>query len=157
MKLTFLFTGKTETAWIQTGLGEYLSRLKHYADVEVLELLSPRNAGRMEPAEQNKTEGELQLSKIRESDYLILLDERGKEHDSTGLAAWLEKLHGSGQKRIIFLVGGPFGFSPAIYKRANAQLSLSRGTFSHQMVRVILAEQIYRAFTIIKGKKYHHG
>jgi 23S rRNA (pseudouridine1915-N3)-methyltransferase len=156
MKITFLFTGKTDGGWIRDGLKEYLDRLRHYADLEVEELAPPKNAGKMQPAQQNRAEGEAQLARINSTDRLILLDAGGKEFDSPGLAAWIEKQQLAGYKRLVFLVGGPYGFSEDVYNRADGKLSLSRLTFSHQMVRVIAAEQLYRAFTILKGEKYHH-
>jgi 23S rRNA (pseudouridine1915-N3)-methyltransferase len=156
MKILFLFTAKTENGWIAEGLDQYLGRLKHYADLELFEIPAPKNAAKMNEAAQKKAEGELQLSKIAPADRLVLLDEAGREYSSRELSSWLEKQQLSGVKRLVFLVGGPFGFSEEIYKRADAKLSLSRLTFSHQMIRVVLAEQLYRAFTILRGEKYHH-
>lgn len=156
MKITFLFTGKTENGWIKEGFEQYFGRLRHYADVTLTEIAPPKNAAKMDPAAQNKAEGELQLARIADGDRLILLDERGKEFSSVELAGWMQKQQSSGAKRLVFLIGGPYGFSEKIYQRADAQVSLSRLTFSHQMVRVVLAEQVYRAFTIIRGEKYHH-
>lgn len=156
MKIIFLFTGKTDSGWIKEGFDQYWSRLRHYADIELIELPPPKNAARFEPAELSRAEGEIQLAKIGDSDRLVLLDERGKEFSSVELASWMEKQQLAGYRRLVFLIGGPFGFSEAVYKRADAQLSLSKMTFSHQMVRTILAEQVYRAFTIIRGEKYHH-
>lgn len=156
MKIVFLFTGKTDNGWIREGLDDYAGRLRHYADFELHELPAPKNAAKLEPAALSKAEGELQLAKLNASDRLVLLDERGKQFSSEELAGWLEKQQNGGVKKLVFLIGGPFGFSQAVYKRADAQLSLSKLTFSHQMVRTILAEQVYRAFTILKGQKYHH-
>lgn len=156
MKIIFLFTGKTDNGWIKDGFEQYMGRLRHYADIELVELPAPKNAAKLEPAEMSRAEGELQLAKIADADRLVLLDERGKEFSSVELASWMEKQQLAGYKRLVFLIGGPFGFSEAVYKRADAQLSLSRLTFSHQMVRTILAEQVYRAFTILRGEKYHH-
>jgi 23S rRNA (pseudouridine1915-N3)-methyltransferase len=156
MKISFLFTGKTENGWIRQGMEGYLGRLKHYADLELIELADPKNAGKMDPAALTKAEGELQLSKISPADRLILLDERGKEFSSSELSVWFNKQQLAGYKKMVFLVGGPFGFSEAVYKRADVQLSLSKLTFSHQMIRILLTEQVYRAFTILRGEKYHH-
>lgn len=156
MKLLFLFTGKTESGWTRDGLDEYLKRLKHYAELEAIELPSLKNAGKLDEAAQKKAEGEQQLAKIAASDRLVVLDDRGKEFASPELAEWFQKQQLAGYKRLVFLIGGPFGFSDEVYKRADVKMSLSRLTFSHQMVRVILAEQVYRAFTILRGEKYHH-
>ncbi|MDQ3110721.1 MAG: 23S rRNA (pseudouridine(1915)-N(3))-methyltransferase RlmH [Bacteroidota bacterium] len=157
MKITLLLTGKTEDTWIKAGFEQYLKRLEHYCTLEVIELPALKQAGKLSVAEQNKVEGELQLAKISASDKLVLLDEKGKEFSSTGLSSWIGKQQSAGHKRMVFLVGGPFGFSDKVYARANERISLSQMTFSHQMVRVILAEQLYRAYTIIKGEKYHHS
>lgn len=157
MKITLLLTGKTEDGWIKAGFEQYLKRLEHYCTLEVIEIPALKNAGKLSADEQNKSEGELQLAKIGVSDRLVLLDERGKEFSSPGLAKWMEKQQGAGHKRVVFLIGGPFGFSEKIMARANEKISFSQMTFSHQMVRIILAEQLYRAFTIIRGEKYHHA
>jgi 23S rRNA (pseudouridine1915-N3)-methyltransferase len=157
MKITLLLTGKTEDGWTKAGFEQYLKRLEHYCTLETLEIPALKASGKMSPAEQNKAEGELQLAKIGVSDRLILLDEKGKEFSSPGLAKWIEKQQGAGHKRVVFLIGGPFGFSEKVYERANEKISLSQMTFSHQMVRMILAEQLYRAFSIIRGEKYHHA
>ncbi len=156
MKITLLFTGKTEDSWIKNGFEQYIKRLEHYCSLEIIEIPAIKQSGKVSPTEQNKAEGELQLSKFAPSDRLVLLDEKGKEFSSQGMATWIEKQQLAGHKRVVFLVGGPFGFSEKIYERANERISLSQMTFSHQMVRVILAEQLYRGFTIIKGEKYHH-
>lgn len=156
MKIVFLFTGKTDNGWIREGLDDYMARLKHYSEVELVELPAPKNAAKLEPAAMKKAESELQLAKLQPGDQLVLLDENGKQFSSEELAAWLEKQRTSGAKRMVLLIGGAFGFAEEVYRRADVQVSLSRLTFSHQMVRPILAEQVYRAFTILKGQKYHH-
>lgn len=156
MKIIFLFTGKTDNGWIKDGFDQYLGRLRHYTDIELVEIAPPKNAAKLQAVELNKAEGELQLAKIQDSDRLVLLDERGKQFSSVEMAAWMEKQQLAGYRRLVFLVGGPFGFSEKVYQRADAQLSLSKLTFSHQMVRTILAEQVYRSFTILRGEKYHH-
>ncbi len=157
MKILILLTGKTEEGWIKTGFEQYLKRLDHYCTIETIEIPALKNSGKLSPAEQNKAEGELQLAKITPADRLVLADEKGKEFSSEGFAKWIEKQQVAGHKRMVFLIGGPFGFSEEILKRANEKISLSQMTFSHQMVRPILAEQLYRAFTIIRGEKYHHS
>jgi 23S rRNA (pseudouridine1915-N3)-methyltransferase len=157
MKILILLTGKTEEGWIKSGFTGYLKRLSHYCPTEIIEIPALKLSGKLSPADQNKGEGELQLSKIGPSDRLILLDEKGREFPSEGFAKWMEKQQVAGHKRLVFLIGGPFGFSEKIYQRADEKISLSQMTFSHQMVRPILAEQLYRAFTIIRGEKYHHS
>jgi 23S rRNA (pseudouridine1915-N3)-methyltransferase len=157
MKILFLLTGKTEDGWIKAGFEEYLKRLRHYSTLEIIEIPALKQSGKVSVAEQKIAEGELQLSKIQTSDRLVLLDEKGKEFSSQGFAKWMEKQLGAGHKRVVFLVGGPFGFSDTVYARANEKISLSQMTFSHQMIRPILAEQVYRAFTILRGEKYHHS
>jgi 23S rRNA (pseudouridine1915-N3)-methyltransferase len=157
MKITFLLTGKTEESWIKAGFEQYTGRLKHYCQLEIIELPALRQSGNLSAAEQNKAEGELQLAKINASDRLILLDEKGKEFTSAGFSGWIDKQQLAGHKRMVFLIGGPFGFSEKVYERANEKISFSQMTFSHQMIRVILAEQLYRAYTILRGEKYHHS
>ncbi|CAN5340380.1 23S rRNA (pseudouridine(1915)-N(3))-methyltransferase RlmH [soil metagenome] len=157
MKISLLLTGKTEESWIKAGFEQYCKRLEHYCSFEVIELPAIKFSGKIPVAEQNRLEGEMQLTKISPSDRLILLDEKGKEFSSQTFSGWLEKQQSAGHKRIVFLIGGPFGFSEKIYERANEKIALSQMTFSHQMVRVILAEQLYRGFTILKGEKYHHS
>ena len=157
MKITLLLTGKTEDSWIKTGFEQYLKRLEHYCTLEIIEIPGLKQSGKISVTEQNKAEGELQLAKISTSDRLVLMDEKGKEFSSIGLASWIEKQQSAGHKRMVFLIGGPFGFSDKVYERANERISLSQMTFSHQMVRVILAEQLYRAYSITKGEKYHHS
>ncbi|GAB4132207.1 MAG: 23S rRNA (pseudouridine(1915)-N(3))-methyltransferase RlmH [Bacteroidia bacterium] len=156
MKIVFLFTGKTEEKWVQEGLTVFTERLKHYCTVEEEIIPAPKNAGKMQPEELKKQEGQQQLSKLQPGDRLVLLDEKGKTMNSEGLAQWIQKQQMGGYKRLVLLIGGPFGFSEEVYKRADEKLALSEMTFTHQMVRVILAEQVYRAFTILKGEKYHH-
>ena len=157
MKILFLLTGKTEDGWIRHGLDLYMNRLKHYCSIDILEIPALKQSGKISIEEQKDAEGEIQLSKISTSDRLILLDEKGKEFSSENFAKWMEKQQGAGYKRIVFLIGGPFGFSQMIYGRANEKISLSQMTFSHQMIRPVLAEQVYRAFTILRGEKYHHS
>jgi len=157
MKIVILLTGKTEEGWMKSGFELYVQRLHHYCQIEIVEIPVLKNSGKLSIAEQCFAEGELQLRKISASDRLVLADEKGKEFSSEGFAKWIEKQQVAGHKRILFLIGGPYGFSPEIYKRADEKISLSQMTFSHQMIRPILAEQLYRAFTIIRGEKYHHS
>lgn len=156
MKITLLTVGKTDIGWVRNGMDVYISRLKHYIPFTVNEIPELKNVSSMSREQIRAKEGELILKHIRPSDELILLDGRGKEMSSVELARMMEnRLSGSGRD-IVFVIGGAYGFSCKVYDRSDSMLSLSRMTFSHQMVRVIFAEQLYRAFTIIKGEPYHH-
>lgn len=154
MKVQLLCIAKTEADWIKRGCEEYQNRLKHYLSYEVFEIQSLKNAKSLSFDEIKKKEGELLLQKITAGDYVILLDERGLSLSSIELSQKLEKW--SMQRSVVFVIGGAYGFSDDVYERANAKLSLSRLTFSHQMIRVIFVEQLYRACTILKGEPYHH-
>lgn len=156
MKITLLTVGKTDIGWVRDGMDVYISRLKHYIPFTVNEIPELKNVSSMSREQIRAKEGELILKHIRPSDELILLDGRGKEMSSVELARMMEnRLSGYGRD-IVFVIGGAYGFSCKVYDRSDSMLSLSRMTFSHQMVRVIFAEQLYRAFTIIKGEPYHH-
>lgn len=156
MRITFLCIGKTGKKFLEEGETEYLNRLKHYVKIERLELPDLKNARKLTQEQIKKEEGSLFLSKIPQGDELILLDERGKQFSSVEFSAFLERKTINGLKGITFLVGGAYGFSDEIYARANSKMSLSTMTFSHQMIRMIFFEQLYRAFTILKGEPYHH-
>lgn len=156
MKITLLTVGKTDKDWIRQGIDVYTSRLKHYIPFSIVEIPELKNVSALSKEQIKTREGELILKNIRPADDVIILDEKGKEYTSVEMAKVIqEKITYSG-KDIVYVIGGAYGFSDAVYKRADSKLSLSRMTFSHQMVRVIFAEQIYRAFTIIKGEPYHH-
>ncbi len=156
MKIILLTVGKTEDAYIKEGIDKYLKRLKHYTKLEVIELTELKNTKALTPDQQKSKEAELILKKISPTDHVILLDEKGSELSSSQFAAYLDKKAISSVQNLVFVVGGPYGFDQIIYQRANDKLSLSRMTFSHQMVRLFFVEQLYRAFTIIKGEPYHH-
>lgn len=156
MKITLLTVGKTDKDWIRQGVDVYTSRLKHYIPFSIVEIPELKNVSALSKEQIKTREGELILKNIRPADDVIILDEKGKEYTSVEMAKMIqEKITYSG-KDIVYVIGGAYGFSDAVYNRADTKLSLSRMTFSHQMVRVIFAEQIYRAFTIIKGEPYHH-
>jgi len=155
MKITFLVLGKTEDAYLKDGIDKYVKRLKHYTRLEVAELPELKNTKALTQDQQKAKEAELLFKKINATDYVILLDERGAELSSKQFATYLEKRAHAGAD-IIFIVGGPYGFDQSVYDRANDKLSLSRMTFSHQMIRLLFTEQLYRAFTILKGEPYHH-
>ena len=156
MKITLLSIGKTEDAYIKTGMDKYLKRLKHYTKLEVTELPELKNTKALTQEQQKTREAELLFKKIAPTDFVILLDEKGTELSSGQFAAYLDKKAIASTPNLVFIVGGPYGFDPAVYQRANDKLSLSRMTFSHQMVRLFFVEQLYRAYTIIKGEPYHH-
>ncbi len=156
MKITLLTVGKTDRDWVKQGLDIYVSRLKHYISFSIIEIPELKNVSSLSKDQIKVREGELILKNIRNNDDVILLDERGKEHTSVELSGIIRDKINYGGRDIVYVIGGAYGFSDAVYSRANSMLSLSRMTFSHQMVRAIFAEQIYRAFTIMKGEPYHH-
>ena len=154
MKLIVI--GKTKSKFLIDGEGEYQKRLKHYCKFSELIISDIKNGGKLSKKELKEKEGNLVLKSIKNNDYVILLDDKGLALSSTGFAGFLNKKIVSSTNELVFIVGGAFGFSESVYKRANTKLSLSKMTFSHQMVRLIFKEQLYRAFTILKGEKYHH-
>lgn len=156
MKITLLTVGKTDRDWVKQGLDIYVSRLKHYVPFSMIEIPELKNVSALTKEQIKAKEGELILKNLRNTDDVILLDEHGKEYSSMELAGILRDKMTYGGRDIVYVIGGAYGFSEAVYARADSKLSLSRMTFSHQMVRAIFAEQIYRAFTIIKGEPYHH-
>ncbi len=155
MRICLLTVGKTDAGWVREGLETYSSRLSRYVPFSVNEIPELKNASSLSKAQVKEKEGELILSRVTAKDTVILLDEKGKEYSSSEFAKEVEKLISSG-KNIVFVIGGAFGFSDAVYARSDGKVSLSRMTFTHQMVRAIFVEQLYRAFTIIKGEPYHH-
>lgn len=156
MKITLLVVGKTDVAWVKDGLDKYASRLSHYVQFSLKELPSPKGTSSLSREMVNQKEGALILSNLKSSDDVFLLDERGVQRGSVEFSKWLEGRMSSPGKDMVFVIGGPYGFSKEVYDRACGMVSLSKMTFSHQMVRVIFAEQLFRAFTIIKGEPYHH-
>ncbi len=155
MKTTLILVGKTTDKNFEAGIKDYVQRLSHYMPFELVVLPELKNTKKMSEAEQKRREGEMIIKQIATSDYVVLLDEHGKEPRSVEFAKWLEQKQQTG-RNLVFVIGGPYGFSNDVYDRANEKLSLSRLTFSHQMVRLIFVEQLYRACTIIKGEPYHH-
>lgn len=156
MKITLLTVGKTDFKWLREGLEIYVSRLSHYVKFSIVEIPELKNVSALTKEEIKSREGELILRNVRPDDHLILLDERGKEFRSVELASMLESHISRVGSDMVFAVGGAYGFSEPVYRRSNSMVSLSKMTFSHQMVRVIFVEQLYRAFTIMKGEPYHH-
>ena len=156
MKITLLTIGKTEDSYLKDGIDKYLSRLKHYIKFEIIEIPELKNTKALSQEQQKAKEAELIFKNTTTTDHLILLDERGSELNSVQFSAMLNKKMIASIQNLVFIIGGPYGFDDSIYKRANEKLSLSRMTFSHQMVRLFFVEQVYRAFTILKGEPYHH-
>lgn len=157
MKITLLVVGKTTTGYLKPGLDDYMSRLRHYVPFDVQYLQDAKNTRNLSEAQQKQAEGSAILANVDKADYVVLLDERGREMTSVQFADYVQKRMSSGVRRVVFVIGGPYGFSPDVYDRANDKLSLSQMTFSHEMVRVIFAEQLYRAFTILNHEPYHHS
>lgn len=156
MKVRFMVVGKTTDTYLNSGIEDYNKRLKRYCSYEYIEI-SGVKLGKSSSAEEIKRkEGDVILSKLEKSDFLILLDEKGKEFTSKKFGEYLSSHQMKGTKRIVFLIGGAYGFCEAVYERANAKIALSQMTFTHQMVRLIFTEQLYRGFSITKGEKYHH-
>ncbi|WP_372793516.1 23S rRNA (pseudouridine(1915)-N(3))-methyltransferase RlmH [Lutibacter sp.] len=156
MKIKLLTIGKTDDKNLQTLIEAYQNRLKHYINFE-LEIISDiKNVKNLSEQEQKEKEGELILKKLLPTDTLILLDEKGKEYRSIDFSTYLQKKMNSGIKQLVFVIGGPYGFSDEVYKKSVGKISLSKMTFSHQMIRLFIVEQIYRAFTILKNEPYHH-
>ena len=156
MKITLITVGKTDRDWVKQGLDIYVSRLKHYIPFSINEIPELKNVSALSKEQIKSREGELILKLVKPTDDLILLDERGKEYTSMELAKAIQDKISYSNKDIVYVIGGAYGFSEEVYRRANSKMSLSKMTFSHQMVRAIFAEQIYRAFTIIRGEPYHH-
>ena len=155
MHITLLTVGKTDVAWVRQGLDMYISRLGHYVPFTLSEIPELKGASSLSEAQVKVKEGELILKALKPRDKVFLLDERGIQMSSMQFSAWLSDRMMSGQD-MVFVIGGAYGFSSEVYSRADSKLSLSKMTFSHQMVRTIFAEQLYRAFTILKGEPYHH-
>ena len=156
MKITLLAVGKTDDSCMEQLTQMYVDRLQHYINFE-LEIIPDLNKTKNLSEEQQKNEeGKLILNKLEKSDFITLLDEKGKKYSSLQFAELINKRSVSGLKRLVFVIGGPYGFSPDVYARSNSKLSLSDMTFSHQMVRLFAVEQVYRAFTILKNEPYHH-
>lgn len=156
MKVRVLFTGKTSEAWIRQGIGQYAERIRHYLPFSLEELPDLKQTASLGEEQIRQREGEMILKSLRSNDHLVLLDEHGKEFTSLDWARNLELKNARLLKDLVFVIGGPYGFSQAVHARADEHLSLSRMTCSHQLVRVVFLEQLYRALTIIKGEPYHH-
>lgn len=149
-------TGKTDEKFVMEGCELFAKRLMHYCSFDTVVIIPPAGAGKLPPELQKQKEAELQLKKLKPEDYLVLLDERGRQLRSTELAEWLNDHMIRTTKRLVFITGGAFGFHETVYKRANDKLSLSLMTFPHQLVRLIFLEQLYRAFSIVRNEQYHN-
>ena len=156
MKIKLIVVGKTNAKYLLEGEREYENRLKHYTKFEEIIIPDVKHSGKLSENEFKKKESQLILGKLENSDHVILLDDKGKSYSSVEFANFLQQKMNSSLKSLVFVVGGAFGFSDEVYLRANSKLSLSKMTFSHQMVRLIFKEQLYRGFSILRGEKYHH-
>jgi 23S rRNA (pseudouridine1915-N3)-methyltransferase len=157
MRVKLICIGKTDQSYLVEGEQRYLKRIVHYVSMEKIEIPDIKNQKKYSQDQVKQLEGKEFLQRIQATDVVYLLDERGKAFDSVGFSHFLQQQFNTGQKQLVFLIGGAYGFSDEIYQRAVGKLSLSEMTFSHQMIRLFFLEQIYRALTIIKGEPYHHG
>lgn len=156
MNIDLVVVGKTDSREVDALVEMYAKRINFYAKFSIVYLPDVKNTRKLSQAQQRTAEGEAILRQVGDGDYLLLLDEHGEELRSVEFAAWMQKRMAGGLRRLVFVIGGPYGFSDAAYSRADGKLSLSRMTFSHQIVRAIFTEQLYRAFTIIRNEPYHH-
>ena len=155
MKIKLITIGKTDENYLKEGIDKYLKRLKYYVQFEIIVITDVKMGKKSNPVLQKELEEKEVLAKVNSTDFLILLDEKGQEFNSVDFSKYMQKRLNSGND-IVFVIGGPFGFSNRMYERANVKVALSKMTFSHQMIRLFFVEQLYRAFTILKGEKYHH-
>ncbi len=156
MKIRLLLVGKTEEDYLLKGITEYVNRIRFYIPFEIIEIPALKNVATLTREQQNTKEAEAISRHLQPGDVVVLLDERGKEYRSVEFSTFLNRHFISGAKSLVFVVGGPFGFDPSLNKRASSTLSLSKMTFSHQMVRLFFTEQLYRALSILRGGSYHH-
>ncbi len=156
MRILLLQIDKTQEKYLEEGIAIYVKRLRNYAVFDTETINVPKAVRQRSIKEQKTEEARLILGRILPEDYLVLLDERGKHLDSPGFSQFIAQRQNASTKRVVFLIGGPFGFDQQVYQRANFELSFSKMTFSHQMIRLFFAEQLYRAFSILRGEKYHH-
>ncbi|MBO4431095.1 MAG: 23S rRNA (pseudouridine(1915)-N(3))-methyltransferase RlmH [Bacteroidaceae bacterium] len=156
MKVALILVGKTVNKHFVELIDEYAGRVKHYIGFDIVTIPELKNTKNLSTDQQKQQEGELILKQMQAGDHVVLLDEHGKELRSVEFSAYMEQKMQTVNKKLVFVIGGPYGFSPEVYGRANEKLSLSKMTFSHQMVRLIFVEQLYRAMTIMRGEPYHH-
>jgi 23S rRNA (pseudouridine1915-N3)-methyltransferase len=157
MNIKLIVVSKTDVPYLQTGIDEYTGRLKHYCDFELVVIPALKNLGKATPDEVKEREGQLILKQLEKVDCTVLLDEHGKEYTSVGFSEYLQKQMNAGVRTLAFVIGGAYGFSPAVYAAAQHKISLSQMTFNHQMVRLFFLEQLYRAHTILRHEKYHNA
>ena len=156
MRITVLCVGKTDDGQLGAIIDKYRKRLKHYVPFDMVHIPDIKNTKHLQADQQRAKEAAAILKQLAPGDHVVLLDERGQEYRSVDFAAYLNKLMVGMAKHVVFVIGGPYGFDEQVYQRANGRISLSKMTFSHQMVRLFFVEQLYRAFTILKGEPYHH-
>ncbi|TAI49120.1 23S rRNA (pseudouridine(1915)-N(3))-methyltransferase RlmH [Flagellimonas allohymeniacidonis] len=156
MQISLIAVGKTDSKDLMNLMETYQKRLQHYIKFNFMVIPDIKNSKNLSEAQQKTKEGELILSHIQSSDHVLLIDERGKQFSSLSFSDFLQKKMNGGLKQLVFVIGGPYGFSDAVYARSNGKVSLSSMTFSHQMVRLFALEQLYRAFTILRNEPYHH-
>ncbi|MBR1520208.1 MAG: 23S rRNA (pseudouridine(1915)-N(3))-methyltransferase RlmH [Bacteroidaceae bacterium] len=156
MRTTLILVGKTVNKHFVELIDDYAARVKHYMGFDIITIPELKNTKNLSIDQQKQQEGELILRQLQAGDHVVLLDEHGKEFRSIEFSKYMEQKMQTVSKRLVFIIGGPYGFSPDVYAKANEKLSLSRMTFSHQMIRLIFVEQLYRAMTIMRGEPYHH-
>lgn len=156
MKITLILVGKTTDKPVEVGMDKYTKRIQRYLPFQLEVIPALKNAKKMSEVEIKQKEGDLILNKISTSDHIVLLDEKGKEYTSVLFSSFIKKKMIHGMKSLVFIIGGAYGFSDAVYSRAHSKLALSQMTFSHQLIRLIFLEQLYRSFTIINNEPYHH-
>ncbi len=156
MKITLMTVGKTTTGYLKQGIDEYMRRLSHYVQCDIQCIGDVKNTRNLTEQQQKLAEGKALLDAINATDWVTLLDERGSEFTSVDFSQYVQRRMSSGLRRLVFVVGGPYGFSPEVYARANDRLSLGRMTLPHELVRLVFVEQLYRAFTILRHEPYHH-
>ena len=156
MKISLFVVGKTNHNYLSPGIDDYTKRINHYIPFNIQYIADAKNTKNLSQAQQKQAEGQNLLNTFDKSDYVVLLDERGKEFTSKDFSSFIEKKMQTVAKRLVFVVGGPYGFSEDVYQRANEKISLSKMTFPHDLIRLIFTEQLYRSFTIMNNEPYHH-
>lgn len=156
MKISLFVVGKTNHNYLSPGIDDYTKRINHYIPFNIQYIADAKNTKNISQAQQKRAEGQNLLNAFDKSDYVVLLDERGKEFTSKDFSSFIEKKMQTVAKRLVFVVGGPYGFSEDVYQRANEKISLSKMTFPHDLIRLIFTEQLYRSFTIMNNEPYHH-
>lgn len=157
MKITLLTVGKTENNYLSEGIRIYFDRIQHYIKFDAIEIQVPKNLKKLNSDQLKDAEGKILLKYFQEADMVVLLDEKGRNYTSEEFASWIQKTMNAGNRHLMFVVGGAFGFSPEVYSSAHGKIALSAMTFSHQMVRLFFMEQLYRAFTILRNEPYHNS